>query len=62
MMGGDDRIVVPANGKILAGLIPNAKLVEFEDGGHLFLLTHSEEAVAEIRAFLDEGEALPEAA
>lgn len=61
MMGGDDNIVVPANGKILASLIPNAKLVEFEDGGHLFLLTHSEEAVAEIRAFLDTEE-LAEAA
>jgi poly(3-hydroxyalkanoate) depolymerase len=62
MMGGDDRIVVPANGKILAGLIPSAKLVEFEDGGHLFLLTHSDEAVAEIRSFLDGDKSLSKAA
>lgn len=60
MMGGDDQIVVPVNGRILASLIPNAKLVEIEDGGHLFLLTHEEESLAEIRAFLDapEGAAL----
>ncbi len=62
MMGGDDRIVVPANGKLLARLIRNAKLVIFEDGGHLFLLTHSEESVAEIRTFLDGEQALPKAA
>lgn len=60
MMGGDDQIVVPINGRILASLIPNAKLVEIPDGGHLFLLTHEDESLAEIRAFLDapEGEAL----
>ena len=62
MMGGDDNIVVPANGKLLAELMPNARLVEFPDGGHLFLLTHSEESVAAIRAFLDEEDELAEAA
>ena len=56
MMGGDDNIVVPINGKFLNKLIPNSQLVEFEDGGHLFLLTHSDESIAEIRAFLDSPE------
>lgn len=54
MMGTEDQITVPINGRILASLIPNSKLVEIEGGGHLFLLTHEEEALAEIRAFLDE--------
>ena len=62
MMGGDDNIVVPANGKLLTELIPHARLVEFPDGGHLFLLTHSEESVTAIRAFLDEVDELAEAA
>ena len=53
LMGTDDQIVVPANGKILHSLIPNSTLVEIEDGGHLFLLTHEEESLAEIRSFLD---------
>ena len=53
MMGGDDQIVVPINGRILASMIPNSKLVEIAEGGHLFLLTHEEESLREIRAFLD---------
>lgn len=53
MMGSDDQIVLPINGRILASLIPNANLVEIADGGHLFLLTHEEESMREIRAFLN---------
>lgn len=53
LMGTDDQIVVPANGKFLHSLIPNSTLVEIAGGGHLFLLTHEEEALAEIRSFLD---------
>lgn len=53
MMGEDDQIVPMINGKILNSLIPNSELVSVEDGGHLFLLTHADESVAEIRAFLD---------
>ena len=53
MMGGDDQIVLPINGRILASLIPHSRLVEIADGGHLFLLTHEEESMHEIRRFLD---------
>jgi len=53
LMGTDDQIVLPINGKILRSLIPNSKLVEIKGGGHLFLLTHEEESLAEIRSFLD---------
>jgi pimeloyl-ACP methyl ester carboxylesterase len=53
MMGGEDGIVPPANGEILAAAIRNSRLEVFEGGGHLFLLTHGDESVACLRAFLD---------
>ncbi len=53
MMGGDDQIVPMANGKFLKMLIPNSELLEIENGGHLFLLSHADESIAAIREFLD---------
>jgi pimeloyl-ACP methyl ester carboxylesterase len=53
MMGEGDQIVPVVNGKILKAMIPNARLVTFAGGGHLFLLTHADESVAAIREFLD---------
>jgi len=53
MMGGDDQIVPLVNGKILNAAIRNSHLEVIEDGGHLFLLTHSDECVDLLRAFLD---------
>jgi poly(3-hydroxyalkanoate) depolymerase len=61
MMGEDDQIVPLANGKILKAMIPNSRLQTFTGGGHLFLLTHADESVAAIRAFLDEPETIKEA-
>ena len=61
MMGRDDPIVPVINGRILAGLIPNARLEVFAGGGHLFLLTHSDESVAMLRDFLDAPETVKEA-
>ncbi len=52
-MGDDDQIVPIANGHILKTLIPNAELVTIKDGGHLFMLSHVEQTIAEIRGFLD---------
>jgi poly(3-hydroxyalkanoate) depolymerase len=54
MMGGDDQIVPIANGKFLNMLIPNSTLFEIKDGGHLFMLSHTEESIIAIRDFLDE--------
>lgn len=54
MMGDDDQIVPLANGKFLNSLIPNSRLAVMAGGGHLFLLSHKDESVAEIRAFLNE--------
>ncbi|WP_379550755.1 alpha/beta fold hydrolase [Qipengyuania sp. DGS5-3] len=58
LMGDDDAIVPLANGKFLNTLIPNSELVVMEGGGHLFLLSHKDECLAEMRGFLDaqEGE------
>ena len=53
MMGDDDQIVPLANGKFLNFLIPNSELFIVENGGHLFLLSHVEDSIAAIRAFLD---------
>ena len=52
MMGDDDQIVPLLNGKFLDMLMPNSELMVLEGGGHLFLLSHSDECVAAIREFL----------
>lgn len=54
MMGDEDQIVPLANGKILETLIPHSRLEIFEQGGHLFMLTHREQTLSSIRGFLDE--------
>jgi poly(3-hydroxyalkanoate) depolymerase len=53
MMGDDDAIVPLANGRLLNALIPNSELEIFENGGHLFLLSHREQSIRSIRTFLD---------
>ncbi len=56
LMGDDDQLVPLANGTILTSLIPNSELVVLDGGGHLFLLSHSDECVAAVRHFLAEGD------
>lgn len=53
LMGADDQIVPVVNGRILAGLIPRARL-RIVPGGHLFLVSRAQEVVPIIRDFLDE--------
>ena len=53
LAGRDDPIVPLANGRILAHLIPNARL-EIIDEGHLFMVTRPDETAARIEAFLAE--------
>ncbi len=55
LMGEEDAIVRPINGRILETLIPNARMVTIKDGGHLFLMSHAEECVPIIEGFLDDG-------
>jgi poly(3-hydroxyalkanoate) depolymerase len=54
LMGGDDRIVRPINGRILQRLIRNSRLKVLDDAGHLLLLTHADRAAGLITDFLDE--------
>jgi len=51
MAGTDDPIVPVANGRILASLIPDARLATIDDG-HLFLVTSATESAAMISKFL----------
>ena len=51
IQGEDDPIVPPANGRILAALIPRARLM-MVDCGHLCMLTRASEVGAEVERFL----------
>ncbi len=43
MTGTDDVLVPPGNSKIIAGHIPNARLLEFKNAGHLFFIEKARE-------------------
>jgi len=51
MAGTDDPLVPVVNGRILASLIPHARLVTIDDG-HLFLVTSASESAAMVSEFL----------
>src|SRR6516225_49439 len=51
LAGKDDMIVPPINARILARLIPHARLQIF-NGGHLFALTEKEQVASLVHAFL----------
>ena len=51
--GTDDPIVPIANGRILAKLIPGARLVTIDDG-HLFLVTNAKQCAELVSEFLKE--------
>jgi hypothetical protein len=53
-MGRDDPLVPPVNGRILAQLIPNARLQMIDDG-HLFMVTRPAETASLIEDFLAGG-------
>jgi poly(3-hydroxyalkanoate) depolymerase len=53
VLAGDDDPIVPAvNGRILARIIPNARLEIIRGGGHLFLLERPQEIAALVAEFL----------
>jgi surfactin synthase thioesterase subunit len=58
LMGSDDPLVRPINGRVLALLIPNAELRMIDDG-HLFMVTRPAETARFIEAFLAEGKNEP---
>jgi poly(3-hydroxyalkanoate) depolymerase len=55
LMGRDDPLVPVVNGRILARLIPNARL-EIIDDGHLFMVTRAGETAERIEKFLSGAE------
>jgi poly(3-hydroxyoctanoate) depolymerase len=52
--GDDDPIIRVTNGRILARLIPRARLHVIPGGGHLFLLDQAPAAAAVVGRFLNE--------
>lgn len=52
LAGDDDPIVPVVNGRILARVVPHARLEIIHGGGHLFLLERPAEHAARIAAFL----------
>lgn len=56
MTGDDDPIIRVVNGRILARLIPNARLHVLRGGGHLFLIDQAQESAELIRQFLRSGQ------
>jgi pimeloyl-ACP methyl ester carboxylesterase len=56
LAGDDDRLVPLVNGRILAWLIPRARLEIVRGGGHLFLLELAPSAAALVGGFLHEAE------
>ena len=51
MIGNDDPLVPAINGRILAKLIPDARLAAIDDG-HLFLVTSAQESARHVSEFL----------
>jgi poly(3-hydroxyalkanoate) depolymerase len=57
MAGTDDPIVPVVNSRVLAKLIPNARLVTIDDG-HLFLVTSARESAEIVSDFLNDADPL----
>lgn len=53
LTGDDDPIIRVINGRILASLVPNARLHIIRGGGHLFLIDQARESAGLIRRFLE---------
>jgi len=58
MTGDDDPIIRVMNGRILARLIPDARLHVVRGGGHLFLIDQARESAEVIGRFLRERESV----
>ncbi|MEM9717255.1 MAG: poly(3-hydroxyalkanoate) depolymerase [Pseudomonadota bacterium] len=54
LMGEDDPLVPPINGKILRNRLPNAEMI-IMDCGHLFILSIPDETAARMEDFIHDG-------
>jgi len=51
----DDTLIPPSNAQFLHNAIPHSRLEMFQGGGHLFMFSHAEAFVQNLRGFLDGG-------
>jgi 3-oxoadipate enol-lactonase len=56
LTGTEDTLVDPGNSRLIAGLIPGARLIEFEETGHVFFTEKSEEVNRTLVGFFQEGQ------
>jgi pimeloyl-ACP methyl ester carboxylesterase len=54
LTGADDVLIPPANSRSLAAHIPNARLIEFDQAGHLFFIEKADEVNEELIKFFTE--------
>ncbi|MEO1563919.1 MAG: poly(3-hydroxyalkanoate) depolymerase [Pseudomonadota bacterium] len=54
LMGEDDPLVPPINGKILMSRLPNAQMITMECG-HLFILSIPQDTASKMEAFIHDG-------
>jgi len=54
LTGADDVLIPPANSRALAARIPNARLIEFDQAGHLFFIEKADEVNEELIKFFAE--------
>jgi pimeloyl-ACP methyl ester carboxylesterase len=50
--GESDRLVPPENGRLIAGLIPNAKLIMLGEASHIFMTDQPEASIDTVLSFL----------
>jgi pimeloyl-ACP methyl ester carboxylesterase len=55
--GDDDPLIRAINARLLAALLPNAKLELIKGGGHLFMLFSVEKTAGLIKDFIADSEA-----
>lgn len=54
LVGDRDILIPPENSRILARIIPDAKLRIIEDAGHIFWISHPDETFLRLTGFLDQ--------
>jgi 3-oxoadipate enol-lactonase len=55
LTGTEDTLVDPGNSRLIARLIPGARLLEFEEAGHVFFTEKADEVNRVLVDFFNEG-------
>jgi pimeloyl-ACP methyl ester carboxylesterase len=59
MAGSEDQVVPVANARLLAALVPRARLEILDGAGHLLMFSHAEQVAALLRSFLASDKQVP---